>query len=88
MVIIKLLKRKDASSVMVAVIGAMVIVQFLSTILLPAAAWISGVNHQIFQTNGYQQQYILPLVTFILEFLGLEILIRGYVAVNQLLNKK
>jgi hypothetical protein len=88
MAIIELLKRKDAASVMVAVIGALVIVQFLSTILAEPAAFLSGVNHSIIVNGSFKEHYILPLVTFTLDFLGLELLIRGYVAVSSWVNKR
>ena len=88
MVIIKLLKRGDASSVMVAVIGALVIVQFLSAVLSQPAAWISRVQLSGSPYSGYKEHYILPLVSFTLAFLGLELLIRGYVAVSSLINKR
>lgn len=89
MVLVKILKRKDASSVIVAIVAASVITQYLSTILLEPASWVSGSHTKFgFNNDGFGSSYIFPTVLFVLEFIGFELLVRLYLAIAKILNKK
>lgn len=72
MVLVKVLKRKDASSVVVAVAVGLIIFSFLSTVTGPLAAEISSINPQ--QVGEWRNQYLLPFVAAVLQLIFLEVL--------------
>lgn len=67
---IKVLKRKDASSVVVAVVIALIIYQMLPALTERLASIISGVDVPI--GAGWQDQYLQPIVGAVLQLLLLE----------------
>jgi hypothetical protein len=85
-VLVKILKRKDASSVIVAIVLADIIYPVLLTISRLAGN-ISGLNNQQYPSTlyspngspGWQGEYLYPVVLAILEIILLEILVRVYV---------
>jgi flagellar biosynthesis protein FlhB len=84
MVLVQVLKRKDASSVVVAVVVAMVLYQVVQTIPAKWAGWLSGLQDGQYTTytNGntdWKGQYLYPIVFAILELLVLEVVVRLYV---------
>lgn len=82
MVLIKVLKRKDASSVLVAILIAMIINQPLSMMTGKPATIISGLGHKqggfmwfgYGPDGGWQSQYLFPIVWIIVQLVVLEIL--------------
>ena len=80
MYIVKVMKRKDASSIVVAVVIATAISMWLPSMLSKLANWISNVpNDQVFIYSmpdaGWQTIYLLPTVNFLLQILALELLL-------------
>jgi hypothetical protein len=92
MVLVKILRRKDASSVIVAVIIAMVVGQMLAFMSSDWAARLSGLkNNEGFQfgpTGNWRVMYLQPFVTAILQLLALEILVWIYIFAHSLVAKK
>ncbi|MBX4197609.1 hypothetical protein KW801_03595 [Candidatus Saccharibacteria bacterium] len=72
MILVKVLKRKDASSVVVAVAVGLVIFTFVSSITERLASRLSSRNPQ--PVVDWHSQYLYPLVLAVLELLVLEIL--------------
>lgn len=88
MVLVKILKRRDASSVILAILIALVISQPLNMMLGKPASIISGLsgknNSGYFfygygPGGGWQSQYLFPIVWVVLQLLVLEIL--GWIVV-------
>jgi hypothetical protein len=78
MVLVKVLKRKDASSVLVAILLAMIVQQPLFMLTGKPASIISGLhgNGGMYYGpgGGWQTQYLYPIVWVIVQILVLEIL--------------
>jgi hypothetical protein len=79
MVLIKILKRRDASSIVVAILIAMIVSQPLSMMTGKPASIISGISgDQGYFYGGpggdWQNQYLFPVVWALLQLLILEIL--------------
>lgn len=78
MVLVKILKRKDASSVLVAFLLAMVIQQPLFMLTGKPASIISGLkgNQGFYYGPGgdWKSQYLFPVVWVIVQVVALEIL--------------
>ncbi len=92
---IKVLKRKDASSVIVAVVIATIIGPLLASLVGNLAGWISGLARgQYVSTTisvagaGWQADYLYPFVVAILELIALEILVFLYVMIHEAVTKK
>ena len=80
MVLIKILKRRDASSIVVAILLAMIISQPLTSLTGKPASIISGLNNKegfgfTYGPGGdWKAQYLFPVVWALLQILVLEIL--------------
>ena len=77
MILVKILKRKDASSVLVAILLAMVIQQPLYMMTGKPASIISGLSGNQFGFGygpGWQSQYLYPVVWALVQIAALEIL--------------
>ena len=80
MVLVKILKRKDASSVLVAILLAMIIIQPLTTMTLRPASIISGLHGSQYAGyyggpgGGWQAEYLYPIVSVVVQIVVLEIL--------------
>lgn len=80
----KVLQRKDASSLIVAIVLGFATLQFISTITSPLVAKILDENTQ-FQASGFKDQYLAPLLALVLTAVAVELLvwvvigIRGFV---------
>lgn len=92
MVLVKLLKRRDASSVLVAILIAMILGQALTSMTANLASKISDLNNN--QNYGFggpgsdwKNQYLFPLVWAVLQLLVLEILAWIYVLGNRPIRK-
>lgn len=72
---IKVLKRKDASSVIVAVVLALIVNQAVSTFSVRPADWFSGA---VTPGGGWRAGFWEPLILLIIELIVLEIVIRVY----------
>jgi uncharacterized membrane protein len=88
MVLIKVLKRKDASSVLVAILLAMIIQQPLVSLTSKLASIISGLhtNNQGYYFGpggGWKDQYLFPIVWAILQIIVLEVLAWVYILANR-----
>jgi hypothetical protein len=89
MVTVKILKRKDASSVIVAVVIALIILQTLQGVTLRWSNWLSGLNYgQPTNGSGWKQEYLQPVVTAILQLLVLEVILWVCVWAGALMKKK
>jgi hypothetical protein len=89
----KVLKRKDASSVMVAVVMALAFVNFLSSISARPAGLILGLDDGTYASYsypgaGFVGTYVYPLVVLLLQLLFLEISIRLIVLLRPLVVRK
>jgi hypothetical protein len=76
MILVKVLKRKDAASVLVAIVIAMIISQPLSTSTISLASKIAGNNGGQFgySGGGWKDEYLFPVVWALLQLVVLEIL--------------
>lgn len=93
MYIIKLLKRKDASSVIVAIYIAMALGTWLPSTVGKLSGWISGVSDGQYYSYsipgaGWQTAYLQPAVFFLLQLIALELLLRLIVWVHPMLVRK
>ncbi len=88
MYIEKVLKRKDAVSVIVSVVLAMVIVQTLPALTARLAQVLSGERISAASAGAnWQEQYLLPLVSALCQVVALEVLLRVYVFVHNMVKK-
>ena len=91
--IVKVLKRKDAASVVLAVTIGMILLQLVTTVTPELAGKISGleegqyVNYS-FPGATWQSAYLFPVVSAALQLIALEILVWLYVGVHGLVAKK
>lgn len=80
MVLVKVLKRKDASSVMVAVLLALIISQALTSTTDRISSKIAGLgDHGGFGPGDWKTQYLFPIVWAVVQIVILEIL--GWIVV-------
>lgn len=87
--IIKVLKRKDAASVILAVVIGLVVLQLVSGLTAKMAGQISGLNDgQYARAEGWHGDYLLPVVSAALQLVALEVLVWLYVGVHTLVGKK
>jgi hypothetical protein len=92
MVLVKVLKRKDASSVVIAVIVAMVVFNLLQSLTATPAGRLLGLHEGQYPAYAYpgvdwKGQYLFPVVFAVLELLLLEVLGWVYVAVHSVVKK-
>jgi uncharacterized membrane protein len=78
MVLIKILKRRDASSVLVAILLAIIIQPILAT-LAHLAAVVSNLNSGQYPSGaypgtGWKGEYLYPVVLAVLQIILLEVL--------------
>ncbi len=94
MVVVKILKRKDASSLIVGVVIAMIVAQFLGTATLDLASkvanwqWQNNGGGYAGPPNSFQVMYLQPFVAMLLELVFLEVLIWVYLGLHRLVAKK
>ena len=79
MVVVKVLKRKDAASVIVAVVVALIVLQLLGTVTPHWAGWISGLDKGQYASStvpgtGWKGEYLYPSVLAAVQLLALEVL--------------
>ena len=93
MTLIKIMKRKDAASVLVAVLLAMILSTMLMWVTAEPAGKISGFhsngqNLTVGPTGDWRMTYLQPVVSAILQILLLEVLARIYIFAHSALRKK
>lgn len=96
MYIIKVMKRKDASSIVVAIWLAMSLMQLTSIPTYRLSNWISGWGaHDWSGLYGsgapgadWRNEYLNPFVSFLIQVIALEILIRLFVFIHPLFVRK
>ena len=92
MVLIKILKRRDAASVIVAILVAMIVAQPLSMMTQRLASKISYVNNGPYgyagPGNGWKNEYLFPLVWALVQLIVLEILAWIYILANRPMPRK
>lgn len=91
MVLLKILKRRDASSVVVAILVAMIVMQPLTSMTAQLASVISNIHNGGFgygPGGGWKTEYLFPIVWAVLELIVLEILGWMYVLANRPLKRK
>lgn len=82
MVLRQILKRRDAASVVVAIVAALVIANYLTAVLSPFASWLLGIDtHTV--NSGLRGDFLFPTLLMILQFLGFELLVRVYLKVEE-----
>jgi len=82
---IKVLKRKDASSVVVAVVIGLILAQLLPALTGRLASVLSGVDVAV--GAGWQDQYLQPVVSAVLQLALLEIILWLYTALMASMQK-
>ena len=92
MYLIRVLKRRDAASVIVAIVVAMVLMQFVLPITGRLSSWIVGSHNGPYfgfagPGGGWKDEYLFPLVAAVVQLLALEVLIWVYVWVPKLVIK-
>ena len=84
MILVKILKRKDASSVLLAVLIALIVWQPLGQVTSRLSARISGLHGNQYYNyappgSGWHAEYLYPLVSVFVELIVLEVLCWIYV---------
>lgn len=79
MVLVSILKRKDASSVITAIVLGMATWIFVSSFSAPISAWLTG---QKSYTHGFKDAFVVPVVVFIVQLVVFELATRLYVALT------
>lgn len=87
MAIEKVLKRKDAASVIVAVVVGLVLFQFLSNVSNELANNFSAVERPALGTIGWQDHYLVPFMAMAIQLALLELVIWVYSIANKAVSK-
>lgn len=92
MYIIKVMKRKDAASVLVAIVLAMILSTALNQLTAKWAIELSGLGYgrhsYTLARAGWQSTYLYPIMSVILQVVVLEVVIYAYTALCDALKKK
>ncbi|HSW37643.1 MAG TPA: hypothetical protein VLG37_04730 [Candidatus Saccharimonadales bacterium] len=88
MTIVKVLKRRDAASVIVAVVVALILVQLLSATTGELANKISGLKQNRYPGMDWKTTYLLPVVSAVLQLVVLELVAWVYGALHAGMTKK
>jgi hypothetical protein len=89
MILVKVMKRKDAASVLVAIVIAMAVTQFLSIVTMQPAAKLAGLGQSgdgsfFSYPNGWRGNYLQPAVTLLVQLVAFEVLAWVFVLVHRL----
>lgn len=85
MILVKILKRKDAASVVVAVVVGLIVLSLVSSISGPLANEI--IEQSTSPTGDFSDVYLFPLVLAAVQLLVFEILARIYTLVAGSMSK-
>jgi len=89
MYISKVLKRKDASSLSIAVVMALAFTNFLATVSQRPAEILSGTNKTLVLASGsFKELFLYPLMLLVIELILLEISVRLIVWLRPLVVRK
>ncbi len=97
MYVVKVLKRKDASSLVVGVVVAMLVLQFLTIVTQELAGRLAlwqwhttPENGPAFYTGGvgWRSTYLVPVAALLIQLVALELLVWIYVWVHAAFSKK
>lgn len=85
MLLVKIMKRKDAASVLVAIVLAMIIVQPITSCTIRIAGWITSTGGQSYGPTGdWKVEYLNPIVWALVQILVFEALAWAYVYVARM----
>jgi hypothetical protein len=92
MVLVKILKRKDASSVLVAILIAIILQPLLGT-MAHLAGTISGLDNGQYPSgaypgSGWKGEYLYPVVLAVIQIVLLEVLAWIYILGSLLFERK
>jgi hypothetical protein len=93
MLVIKVLKRKDASSLILGVAVALFVLQFVTTVTQDLSSritfwqWGSSNGGYGGPPNSAKVMYLQPLVALVLQLIALEVVVRVYVWLHQQFGK-
>jgi hypothetical protein len=73
MVLLKILKRRDASSIVVAILVAMIVFNLLLSVTAPWANQVLGLSNNS-PGLGWENQYLAPALAAFFQLLVLEVL--------------
>lgn len=85
MVIVSILKRRDPSSIIVAIFLAYGLLQLATTVTAQPVSKIMeflGTNPEMqysYGSDGWQSNYLAPVITFALQIIALELIARAYI---------
>jgi len=94
MYIVKVMKRRDAASIVVAIWLAMSLIQLTSLPTFQLTNWLTGLGAHNWNGNfggpgpDWRSAYLGPFVTFLVQVVALEILIRLFVWVHPMFVRK
>lgn len=92
MILVKILKRRDAASVIVAVVLGFLLVQLVSVLAMRLTAYLSGADGQLggfsAQGIGWRVEYLQPVVGFVLAVVLLELLALLYVTAVRVISDR
>jgi len=88
MYVAKVMKRKDASSVMVAVVLAIFLATWLPSTVTQLSEWVAMVDKSSLSTSSsFRVEYLQPFAFFVLQVLALEVALRLFVWVRSMSSK-
>ena len=96
MYVVKVLKRKDGASLVVGIVVAMFVLQFVTSVTQELSSrlalwqWSKGTEAGtgFYPVGGWRTTYLQPLVAMLVELVALEILVWVYVWLHQAFTKK
>lgn len=89
----KLLKRRDASSVIVAIIIAWIVAQLLPVLVAPLSGVIIGLDERQYISYtipgaSWQAQYLQPVLSAVLQLVLLEVILWMYVMAKSMTGRR
>jgi hypothetical protein len=81
MVLVRILKRKDASSVMIAVVLALIISSYLPSVLFELTNKLSGIDDSTYgaPVGDWKTIYLQPTILLLLQVVLLELFARVFI---------
>jgi hypothetical protein len=85
MILVRILQRRDAASLVVAIAAGLAVAQFVAAVMSPLSAMLSGMD----RVGGFREDYWQPLLFFILQLVALEVLARVAILIrSQLVSRR
>lgn len=84
MVLVRVLERRDAASLVVAIAAGLVIFSFVTSVTAHLTAVISGIDTD----ESFRTAYWQPIVAMVLQLVALELLARLVIAVRPTIDKR